>query len=128
MKLLGIDYGTAKVGLAMGDSESGLATPLEIMKNDGDKQLCQEISELVKKESIEKIVVGLPFNPEGRSDEQIKKTEAFIERLKEMVDIELAYEDERFTTRQAQGLNNSGDEDDLAAMLILQVYLDKQKN
>ena len=127
MKLLGIDYGNSKIGLAIGDIESGMATPFGVIKNSGWNNAIDEIKKLCEKERIEKIVIGIPVNPDDIESEQIKKIQQFIDLLKEATGLEVSEQDERFSTQEAQKLIEKGKskDDDLSAMLILQGYIDK---
>lgn len=127
MKLLGIDYGNAKIGLAIGDIESGVSTPIGVIKNLGWNNVVDEINKLCEKERIEKIVIGVPVNPGDMESEQIKNIQQFIKLLSEKTGLEVMEEDERFSTKEAQKLIEKGKskDDDLSAMIILQSYLDK---
>ena len=125
MKLLGLDYGDAKIGLAIGDTDSKVASPFKILKNAGWNNLFQDLKLICQKEKIEKIIIGLPKNK--KSPDQAKRVLDFITKLKERLDIEVEIQDEQFTTAQASKLinNSKKQDDDIAAMLILQSYFDK---
>lgn len=125
MKLLGIDYGESKVGLSLGDSESGLALPYKIVSNKGRRSLLQEISKVLTKEKIERIVIGLPLNLHAKKSRQTLTVKRFADDLAEEVEPEIVFHDERFTSREAQKLGRGSRDDDLAAAIILQSYLDK---
>lgn len=127
MKLLGIDYGDAKVGLAIGDTESGFASPYKILKNTGRNNLLNELNDICQKEKVETIVIGLPES-EVQSPEQLERVKDFITQLELAVAVPIITQDERFTTLQAQKLSRGSKkhEDDIAAMLILQGYLDSK--
>ncbi|MFA6422252.1 MAG: Holliday junction resolvase RuvX [Candidatus Buchananbacteria bacterium] len=125
MKLLGIDYGDSKVGLAVADTESGMALPYQILKSKGWSDLIVEIQKICKNENIEKIIIGLPIGSSGKESLQATRTREFVKKLEESIKIEVELLDERFSTQQAQKLSPGKDEDDIAAMLILQNYLDK---
>jgi len=128
MKLLGLDYGEAKIGLAIGDIESGVATPYGIIKNLGWNNATHEIKNICDKEGITKIIIGVPVNPASLESEQIRKIENFILQLKEKTGLEVLGKDERFSTQEAQKLitKDKAHDDDVAAMLILQNYFDSQ--
>lgn len=125
MKLLGIDYGDSKVGLAVADTESGMALPYQILKNTSWNNLIIELQKICKNENIEKIIIGLPIGSSGKESQQATHTREFVKKLQEDIKIEVELLDERFSTQQAQKLSPGKDEDDIAAMLILQNYLDK---
>ena len=127
MKYLGIDYGESKVGLALGDSETCLSMPFKIVKNDGTIKLLVEIIEIIKKEKIDKIVIGLPINTRGEKSEQTNKTKRFADQMTEEAGCEVILHDERFSSAQANKMRPGQSDDDLAASIMLQDYLDKNK-
>lgn len=132
-KILSIDYGDKKVGLAK--SVNNTAVPLVILENAGRKKLLKQIAEVCRREGVEKIIVGLPLSMSGTSmcdkdlnNSHLQKVLSFIADLKKSTTLLVKTEDERLSTRQAAGLlkgtKNKAD-DDVAAMVILQSYLDK---
>jgi len=128
MKYLGIDYGDSKIGLALGDSESGLAMPFKIIDNHSPHKLLAEILEIIEKEKIEKIVIGLPLNTRGNKSEQTNKTQKFADQLAEETELEVILHDEKFSSRQAIKMRPGQRDDDLAASIMLQDHLDSIKN
>ncbi|OGY44402.1 MAG: hypothetical protein A3B89_02175 [Candidatus Buchananbacteria bacterium RIFCSPHIGHO2_02_FULL_40_13] len=126
MKLLGLDYGEAKIGLAIGDLDSGVATPYGVIKNLGWNNVIHEIKNISDQEGITKIIVGVPVNPASLESEQIRKIENFIWQLKAKTGLEVLGQDERFSTQAAQKLiaKNRAHDDEVSAMLILQNYFD----
>jgi len=126
MRYLGIDWGKARIGLAMADSETRLATPFRVVKN------AEEVARTIKEEEVEKIIVGKPLTMAGEEGGMIKKVEKFILELKKVTDKPIEIIDERLSSRAADDLmreRSSGQERDaIAAMLILQSYLDQEKN
>jgi len=125
MKLLGIDYGDSKVGLAIGDTESGLALPYKILKNTGSKKLISDIDAICREERIVKVVVGIPTNTQVKKITPSEvKVQDFIDELGQTINLPLQKQSEIFTTKAAQKLSGGNRDDDLAAMLILQSYLD----
>lgn len=131
MKFLGIDYGESKVGIGIGDDETRLALPYKIIKNSGWTKLFEELSDLAKVESIGIIVVGLPINTVGKSSAQTENVRKFAVELKNKISAEVVLHDERFSSQEARKLGaGSADfrrdkrDDDVAAMIMLQSYLD----
>lgn len=124
MKFLGIDYGESKVGLSLGDSESGLALPYKIILNKGRHNLIIEIEKILKKEKISKIVVGLPLNLHSKKSIQTLAVKKFADDLAGEVESEIVLHDERFTSQEAKKLGSGSRDDDVAAMIMLQSYLD----
>lgn len=128
MRILGIDYGDKKIGLAFGDSEARVAVPLDVVPNMGDGTI-QTFARRVKSEDIDLIVIGVPLSTGGHhSSAQLDKTRAFIQKLGALVSIPVVEEDESFTTAESIRLQREegaeADEDALAAMLIVQAYMD----
>lgn len=117
--LLGIDYGQSKIGLALADSETKTAVPFGMVKSNN---LFSIIKDIIKSENIDKIVIGLPLNMSGEETAQTNITQEFIEDLKVKTGLEVITEDERLTSVQA---NRLGKDDAVAAMYILQTYIDK---
>ena len=128
MKYLGLDYGDSKVGLAIGDSAAGLALPYKILANRGVNGLLSEIKNICQQEKIEKIIVGVPFNTQAKTMTPAeKKVRNFIRALQAVVALPISEQSEIFSTKAARKLSPNKRDDDLAAMLILQSYLDKDK-
>lgn len=129
MRILGIDYGDKKIGLAFGDSDARVAVPLDVIPNVG-KQTLHELAGRVKAESVELIIVGVPLSTGGHhGPEQLEKTRRFIESLKIILNIRIEEEDESYTTAESIRLQREegaqAHEDALAAMLIVQAYIDR---
>lgn len=122
MKILGIDYGKRKIGLAI--SEAGLAEPLGIIRG---KRQEQEIRRICQAQKIEKIVVGIS---EGKTAE---KTQEFVANLRKTICLSVEFQDETLTSEDAIAkMREIGrkikDEDAISAALILQAYLDRKEN
>lgn len=128
MRILGIDYGDKKIGLAFGDTGARVAVPLEVIKNEGDATL-QELSRRIQEEDIDRVVVGVPLPQGSHSSIQLEKTRRFIAALAGIVKIPVVEEDESFTSAESIRMQRENqaqaDEDALAAMLIVQSYIDQ---
>ena len=124
-KILGIDWGAARIGLALGDSEIGLATPFGVVSD------LKAVIAILKKEKIERIVIGKPIKMSGSEDQMTSGFLKFVEKLKKQTSLQLQMIDERLSSKAADAL--SGDKktkaprDAVAAMLILQTYFDTQR-
>jgi putative Holliday junction resolvase len=130
MRVLGIDYGDKKIGTAFGDLETKVAVPLDVLTNHGDETLTA-ILKLIEDEGVERVVVGVPLSTGNHHDSgQLDKTRAFITELQDATDVEVIEEDESYTTAESIRLQveegAQAAEDALAAMLILQAYMNKQ--
>ena len=122
MKLLGIDYGTKRVGVSIGDTESRVAVPLCVVHS--SRSTVHSIVEIVKEEQVKLVVVG-----QGGKGPMEKKVQEFSKKLRTFVPVEIV--DEHFTTAQIEKtMKNYGkerrkiDKDSAAAALILQGWLD----
>jgi putative Holliday junction resolvase len=129
MRILGIDYGDKKIGLAFGDTQARVAVPLEVVANVGEQTL-RVFADRVREEDIELVVVGVPLSQgTHHGSEQLEKTRAFIAKLQAQVSVPVVEEDESYTTAESIRLQREegspAHEDALAAMLIVQSYIDK---
>jgi putative Holliday junction resolvase len=127
--ILGIDFGTSKIGLALADTETRLAFAYAMLKNDRD--LWDELNEVITKENIQKIVIGKPGYV-LRDNNGISEAEVFGEEVTEKFGIKVFFVEEMFTTKSAQQnlreaqKKNVGKIDDAeSAKIILQDWLDK---
>ncbi|MEI6627074.1 MAG: Holliday junction resolvase RuvX [bacterium] len=124
MRYLGVDYGDAKVGLAIGDDSFFLASPYKVIRYKTWPGLFDVLLPVLTREGIERIVVGLPMSDDERSGNQIKKVQDFITELKTKTKLPLVTYDEAMSTQQARKLTSNKNDDDVAAMVTLQAYLD----
>ncbi len=129
MRLLGIDYGKKKIGLAFGDTETKIAVPLEVISKQGDEAI-RDILLVLKQEDMEGIVIGIPGAvAEHQNKKQMATVRAFITALKKHTSLPIEEEDESFTTAESRRLMHEegaqAEEDALAAMIILQGYLNR---
>jgi putative Holliday junction resolvase len=122
MKLLGIDFGTKNIGLAMTDEGGEIAFPFKTLH----KNAISEIVEICQQEKIEKIIIGLPINLQGDKTASTTAVEVFIKELKEKIDLPIQTVDERLTTVQAHKIGaNKKSADKVSAQILLQNYIDK---
>ncbi len=127
MKMLGIDYGTKKIGLAVSDEEGRIAFPRIVLKNDGNAMLV--ICDFCKKENIEGIVIGESLNFKGEKNKVMDQITPFKTLLEEKTSVPVFFESEFLSSKQARNVHDSGELNDAsAAAIILQSYLDKVKN
>jgi putative Holliday junction resolvase len=134
-KILGIDYGDVRIGIAVSDVDQTIAFGRKAIKNLSYKQVIEEIVKICKEEKIVQIIIGLPLGLDGRKTDQTKKVEFFVSKLKEHLDIPINYQDERLTTKESNGILTTlkirrkekkfkkQQKDIIAASLILQNYL-----
>lgn len=135
MKMLGIDYGQRRIGVAASDETGTLALPLEQVDAEPLASACERIGVLARERGVERIVVGMPRNMDGSYGPAAESVRAFIAKLKKSVSLEIVSWDERLSTAQAERTMLEADysrkrrraqRDALAAQLILQNYLDAQ--
>lgn len=135
MRIIGLDYGEARIGVAVSDMLETIANPLDtISERDYEKQL-EKVIEVIKRERAEKIVVGLPKRMDGTLGHRAEYTRAFAEELSKRTSLPLCLWDERLSSSEAHRMLETGGVsgkrrktkvDKIAAVLILQTYLDSQ--
>ncbi len=125
MKVLALDYGSARTGVAVSDPTGTLARPLCTVERAGTDAGLAELARLVREEEAERIVVGLPLTLRGERGEQAAETERFVETLRAAVDVPVELWDERFTTDLAQQTAGGAPEDALAAAHLLSGWLER---
>lgn len=139
MRILGIDYGDARVGVAITDALNITVQGLEtIQRNQSDKNVLKRLDEILKEYEVETIVVGLPLNLKGEKTERTNITEKFIHKLKcKYNKIKIETMDERLTTVEAHKTMNflNVDKnkkrsivDTISAIYILEAYIQKNNN
>ncbi len=124
MKVLAIDYGNKWIGLAISDDERRMAFAYETLEN--NSKLFSVLNEIVKKEEIYKIVIGLPLNKQMKPTQQTAETENWAEKLIKKVEIPIDFENEIFTSRAADKLGVKN-QHAAAAAIFLQSYLDRMQ-
>ncbi len=131
-RVLGIDFGTKRVGLAISDGLGVLATPLEVVPRD---RTVEVVKNLVKEMDVAKIVVGLPTALGGHEGASADEARSLGKDLHNATDLPVVYHDERFTSRMAENTllgkgmkrrDRRQQVDKIAAAIILQDYLDNQ--
>lgn len=125
MKVLALDYGAARTGVAVSDPTGTLARPLGVIERAGSETGLQELADLVRTEEVERVVVGLPLTLRGERGEQAAETERFAEELSGVLEVPVDRFDERFTTTLA---GPGAGEDARAAAHLLTSYLEWSKS
>jgi len=134
MRCLGLDIGDRWIGVALSDPGGILASPFSIIERIDDAQSIAAIADIIDKEQVEIIVVGLPLSLDGTLSGQAEKVKEFTDKLSEHIKTPMEFRDERLTTVMAQRLKRaSGGKkvrgktryDSQAAAIILQSYLDE---
>jgi putative Holliday junction resolvase len=122
LKVLALDYGAARTGVAVSDPTGMLARPLTVVERAATEAGLARIAELVRDEEAELVVVGLPLTLRGERGAQAQETERFVESLRAVLGVPVEVFDERFTTALAGG-GGSAPEDARAAAHLLSSYL-----
>ena len=126
MKVLALDYGVARTGVAVSDPTGTLARPLCVVERAASERGLARLVELVREQAAKRVVVGLPLTLRGEHGAQATETDAFVEALRKLTDIPVETFDERFTTAlAAQAPARSAPEDARAAAHLLQSYLSR---
>jgi putative Holliday junction resolvase len=131
MRILGLDIGDRRIGVALSDPQGILASPLTIIERRDEQTAIRAIVDIVSQKEVGRIIVGLPLSMDGSISEQAKKVEAFIHELSDHTEVPIEFRDERLTTLSAKRLmqgvrkTRKARDDAVAAALILQSYLDE---
>lgn len=137
MKIMAVDYGDARTGLAACDRTEFLASPIGVIQEYNFENTVKKVSYAVQEYAVQMVVVGHPLNMDGTAGERAQKCALFAEKLKELVDVPVVLWDERSTTVSAhQVLNETNTRgkkrkevvDAVAATIILESYLNYRRN
>jgi putative Holliday junction resolvase len=135
MKIMAIDYGDVRTGIAFCDVREILASPYTVIKETYQPKLVTKLVDIINKEKPEKIVIGLPRNMDGTYGFRCDECKSLGEELSKQVDLPIDYQDERLTTVMAHDVLSSNNVrgkkrkdtvDAVSAVMILQSYLDKK--
>jgi putative holliday junction resolvase len=132
-RLLGVDYGSVRIGLAVSDPDRKIAFPLTTYTRRNQEEDARYFRKVVDEEAISQIIIGLPVHLDGREGLKATQARAFGQWLAEATDRPVVFWDERFTTVEAEGhlwsaglthKRRNARRDKLAAQILLQSYLD----
>ncbi|MFA0750480.1 MAG: hypothetical protein SLRJCFUN_000883 [Candidatus Fervidibacter sp.] len=135
-RILAVDYGEKRIGLAVSDELGITASPLMTLAKQSDEDAIRQIAQLASRLRVAQIVVGLPRRTDVKEGEMERKARAFAEKLQQTVQIPVVLFDERFTTRIAEQVLLEADlsrqkrkqvRDKLAAVVLLQSYLEARR-
>lgn len=125
MKVLALDYGRARTGVAVSDPTGTLARPLGVVERATSDAGLERIAEIVREEEVDRVVVGLPLTLRGEHGAQAAETDSFVLSLRQRLDVGVELFDERFTTAIAnQSDGATSPEDARAAAHLLSSYLE----
>jgi putative Holliday junction resolvase len=138
-RLMGLDFGSKTVGVALSDPTGLIASPFEIVtreKEDKLRRTLARIEEIIVEYNVKKIILGYPVNMDGSEGERVRKTEEFRDMLIRRTGLDVIFFDERLTTVEAheimsdanvKGIDRKKYVDKIAAALILQGYMDSEE-
>jgi putative Holliday junction resolvase len=142
-RLIGLDAGERRVGVAISDPEQHLAVPLRTLERRGDGSELRDLAELARSEEAVGLVVGLPLSLSGEVGEQAERAQEFARQVGKQLDLPVAFWDERLSSQEADRLltpptsrrdrrggrrgGEKGTTDVVAATIILQAYLDSRR-
>ena len=135
MKIIALDIGTVRIGIATSDIMEIIASAYEVYRRKNLDSDVKYIAELVSKLDAGEIVIGLPLKLDGTEGQSVDMARAFGEKLSELVNVPIVYQDERLSTVSAQRIliesgmrreKRKDKVDSIAATIILQTYLDKK--
>ncbi|MGN6379285.1 MAG: Holliday junction resolvase RuvX [Gaiellales bacterium] len=124
MKVVALDYGRARTGLAVSDATGTLARPAGIVQRVRSKTGRAELIRRIQELEAERVVVGMPVSLSGQRTSQTGETQAFVDELRAVCPVPVETFDERFTTALAVRMNGT-DDDAVAAAHLLKGYLDR---
>jgi putative holliday junction resolvase len=131
-RIMSLDIGDSRIGVALSDPLGILATPLMIIDRINDESAIRKIVDIIISKEVSRVIAGLPLNMDSTRGEQAEKTDFFVIKLKSRTSIPVEYQDERLSTVSARELirkvrktNRATRYDAAAAALILQSYLDE---
>jgi len=123
VKVLALDYGSARTGVAVSDPTGTVARPLDVVQQAATEAGIARLLELAREEDVERIVVGLPITLRGEHGAQAEETNRFVELLRAATDLPIESFDERFTTKLADAMGGQAEQDAVAAAHLLTSYL-----
>ena len=135
-RILALDVGDRRIGVAVGDPTGLLATPIEAIDGERESFALDEVVQLISQYEVEEIVVGLPLSLSGRPGVQARRVREFAEALGRRSAVQVVFRDERYSSVQAERLlretgkspsRDKGRVDSAAAAIILQSYLDSRR-
>ena len=136
MKVIGLDFGLSKVGLAISDPSGIIALPLKVIRYKNKEDLLSELKDISKEKNVNKFVIGYPISMNYKENEMTKIIDIFKQDMENM-NFEVILEDERLSSEYAKKImieqdvkvsRNKEMVDLTAASIILQTYLDRNKN
>jgi putative holliday junction resolvase len=128
VRVLALDYGSARCGCAVSDPTGTLATPIDPVLRPATRKGFKRLLEVVRERGVGRVVVGLPLSLSGADSDQTREARAFAQRLREALGVPVDLYDERFTTAiAARARGAAGSEDSRAAAVLLEDWLARHR-
>ncbi len=127
MHILAVDFGTKNIGLAWADTTLGVVLPYGTVTGKTTLQKATALATLINDEKINKVLVGFPLGLDGSENKNTQRVKQFVFEVQKKTAAVIEYVDERFSSQQADAMNEGVSRDERSAMVILQSYLDKKK-
>jgi putative Holliday junction resolvase len=123
VRVLALDYGAARTGVAVSDATGTIAAPVGIVERAATSHGLTRLEAIVREQGAQRVVVGMPLTLRGEVGAQARETQAFVDALRDVLSVPVETYDERFTTTLAAGTGGAADEDARAAAHLLESYL-----
>jgi len=130
MQVVAFDYGTKKIGVAVGQTETYTSSPLQIIYNEHEKTNWSEINILIDEWNPDLILVGKPINMDGTESDIMKRVDNFFKKLEKISNVDCEYIDERLTTFEAKeilGEDRVAEVDAHAAKILIDNWFDRSR-
>ena len=136
MKTMGIDFGMARIGIALSDDTKFLASPYITYKRKTEQEDLNYFINIIKEKKVDEIVCGLPYNMQGEEQEIAQKTREFMQKIQDLTNLKIDFVDERLSSSMAEEMLKETERDwkkrkekldAVAASIILQDYLDEAR-
>ena len=127
MNILAVDHGSKRIGLAWVDTKLGVVLPFGLIEKNTLPQKIKELSEIIAKERLNKIVVGFPVDRNGKENANTERVKKFFDRAIKADVHFIEYFDERFSYQAADAMGEGVSRDEKAAMILLEGYLQRNR-
>ena len=126
MNLLGIDFGTRRVGLAWVDTDIGAVLPFGLISGSNLAELREKLLKIIDQEKPDKIIFGLPLTLENQESTNAERVRKFAKEIQETAGVAIDFFDERFSSQMADRFVGESSRDEMSAVMILQDYIKKK--
>lgn len=124
MNILGVDFGTKRIGLAWVNKDLGVVLPYGQIRGKDREEMLLNLAKFIKEEKIDKVVFGLPLTLEGQESQNSRRVRTFVDELKKIINVQVDFYDERLSSFAADQMEGEASRDEKAAMIILTDYLE----